>query len=49
MMAEAAGFGSDVTRPLADNPAEEEKTLRKLQGLAGGSDLERLWRTSTDL
>lgn len=42
--AEKAGLGSDVTGPLADNLAEEEKTLRKLRGLAAGSGGKPFWR-----
>lgn len=44
-----ANLGDDVTDPLEDTLAEEKKTLRKLQGLAGGSDLETLWKKLTDL
>lgn len=47
--AEKAGLGPDVTGPLADNLAEEEKTLRKLQGLAAGSGGRPFWRTLTRL
>ena len=43
MTAEKAGLGDDVTDPLEDNLEEEEKTLRKLQGLSTGSDLKTLW------
>lgn len=42
--AEAAGLGSQVTDPLAETLAEEEKTLRKLEGLAGGGGLKALAR-----
>lgn len=42
--AEKAGFGDAVTGPLEDSLAEEEKTLRKLEGLAGRSELGMLWK-----
>ncbi|SEV87156.1 YciE/YciF ferroxidase family protein [Natrinema salifodinae] len=44
-----AGLGDDVTDPLAANLGQEEKTLRKLEALAGagGPDLGRLWRRIT--
>lgn len=45
--ADAAGLGDDVTDPLTDNLEQEEKTLRKLQGLASGSGLAALWRSIT--
>lgn len=45
--AEKAGFEKDVTGPLAANLEQEEKTLRKLEALAGGSGLETLWRKLT--
>lgn len=48
MMAKEAGLGDAITDPLEDNLGQEEKTLRKLQGLAGGSDLETLWNTLFD-
>ena len=42
--AERAGLGDDVTDPLTDNLGQEEKTLRKLEALAGGPDLADLWK-----
>lgn len=40
LTAETAGLRDDVTDPLEDLPDQELKALRKLQGFAGGSDLE---------
>ena len=37
LTAEKAGFGDDVTGPLADNLEQEEKTFRKLRGLSWDS------------
>lgn len=48
LTAETAGLRDDVTDPLADVLEQERKTLRKLQGLAGESDLETLWNELTD-
>lgn len=44
-VADNADLADDVTDPLAKNLEQEEKTLRKLEGLAGRStlDLESLW------
>lgn len=41
--ADRARLGDDVTDPLERNLEQEEKTLRKLEGLAGGSDPDSLW------
>lgn len=43
-----AGIGEDVTDPLERNLEQEEKTLRKLEGLAGESSFESLWKKATD-
>lgn len=43
-LANAAGLGAGVTDPLERNLAQEEKTLRKLEGLAGEGPLESLWK-----
>ena len=48
VMAESADFGDDVTDPLEAVLEQERKTLRKLRGLAGRSDLGTLWRRLTD-
>lgn len=45
--AEKANLGEEVIGPLKDNLKEEEKTLRKLEGLAGGTDLKALWNELT--
>lgn len=42
-----AGLGADVTDPLEANLAEEEKTLRKLEGLGENGPLETLWTAVT--
>lgn len=47
--AEEAGLSNDVMAPLEGVLEQEAKTLRKLQGLAGESDLQRLWNALTDL
>ena len=41
--ARAAGLEAAVTDPLERNLAQEEKTLRKLEGLAGESESASLW------
>lgn len=46
-MAEAANLGDAVREPLADNLAEEKKTLRKLEGLGGGLDVGAVWKALT--
>lgn len=43
-LAERGDLGADVTDPLERNLEQEEKTLRKLEGLAGDSDLDSLWK-----
>lgn len=48
LTAEKAGLGEDVTDPLERNLEQEEKTLRKLEGLAGESAFESLWKKVTD-
>lgn len=48
MMAEKGTLGADVTDPLERNLEQEEKTLRKLEGLAGGSDSGTIWRALLD-
>lgn len=47
--AKSAGLGGGVTAPLRDNLEQERKTLRKLRGLAGESDLATYWDELTDL
>ncbi|RKD95084.1 YciE/YciF ferroxidase family protein [Halopiger aswanensis] len=46
-LASAAGLAADVTDPLERNLAQEEKTLRKLEGLAGEGPLESFWKRLT--
>lgn len=47
--AKKAKLQDDVTAPLEDNLGQEGKTLRKLQGLAGESNLETFWNELIDL
>lgn len=47
--AESAGHSDDVTEPLTGILEQERKTRRKLQGLAGGTDGNGLWKRLTDL
>ena len=43
-IARKGGLGDDVTDPLVGNLEQEEKTLRKLEGLADRSDREPRWK-----
>lgn len=49
LIANQAGIGTGVTDPLEQNLEQEKKTLRKLEGLAGESSSESLWKKVTDL
>lgn len=49
LTAESAGLGGEVTEPLEAILEQERKTLRKLQGLAGRSELGTLWEELTGL
>ncbi|WP_247004008.1 ferritin-like domain-containing protein [Halosolutus gelatinilyticus] len=45
LTADRAGLGDDATAPLEANLEQEEKTLRKLEGLAAGTGRKRGWKT----
>lgn len=45
--AKIAELGDAVTDPLEENPDEEEKTFRKLEGRSTGSELKALWNKLT--
>jgi ferritin-like metal-binding protein YciE len=49
LAAESADLPDAATAPLEASLREERKTLRKLNGLAGESDLRSIWRVVSDL